>query len=255
MAIINIPAPAGSALAGQIQMQAWQGLGQALGSYLGQRRVNQLRQQDIRSLQGMGQQQDIFNTMYGARGMQAPQAQMPVLQSRMGQQAQLAGQLGNIFGSPLEAEYKRAQIQSTKALTTQRKEEAKQALPNRMLRQADRYLRVVDDIMSEYWYTPKGPYRNKLLKDAQSAREKAVKLIERYGADSEAGKASVQQLDKLDEEIKRAGGKVSPPKPKKVHATPNKAQFITTYRNLKTPEEKQRFINKYWRPEFGRQLE
>jgi len=120
---------------------------------------------------------------------------------------------------PLESEYKRAQIESTKALTTQREAAAEQALPNRMLRQADRYLRVVDDVMSEYWYTPEGPYRDKLLKDAQRAREKAMKLIEKYGVDSEAGKASLQQLDKLDEEIKKAGGKVEPP------ALPEKIKF------------------------------
>ena len=98
--IINIPAPAGSALAGQIQMQSMQGLGQALGMYLGQRQAGQLRQEDIRRLQAMGPQQDIFNTMYGARGMQAPQAQMPQMESPMGQKLALQGQLGNIFGTP-----------------------------------------------------------------------------------------------------------------------------------------------------------
>lgn len=156
---------------------------------------------------------------------------------------------------PLDTERKRAQIESAKALTTQRQEATKQALPDRMLRQADRWLRIVDDVMSEYWYTPEGPYRDKLLKDAQSAREKAIKLIEKYGSTSEAGKASLQQLESLDKEIEKAGGKVSKPKNGKISSKPNKAQFMTTYKNLKTPEEKQRFLNRYWRPEFGRHLE
>ena len=173
----------------------------------------------------------------------------------MGQSIQQAIIGQKIQTDPLETEHKRAQIESTKALTKQRQEAAKQELPDRMLRQADRWLRIVDDVMSEYWYTPEGPYKDKLLKDAQNARERAMKLIEKYGATSEAGKASLQQLEKIDEEIKQAGGKVSPPKTKKVSAKPNKEQFMTTYRNLKTPEEKQKFINKFWRPEFGRHLE
>ena len=174
--------------------------------------------------------------------------------SGMGQNIQQAIIGQKIQTDPLEKEYLRERIGATKALTKQRQEATKQELPDRMLRQADRWLRIVDDVMSEYWYTPEGPYKDKLLKDAQRAREKAIKLIDKYGATSEAGKVSLQQLENLDEEIKRAGGKVSSPKPKKVYAKPNKAQFMTTYRNLKTPEEKQRFIDKYWRPEFGRHL-
>ena len=172
----------------------------------------------------------------------------------MGQGIQQAIIGQKIKTDPLETEYLRERIGATKALTKQRQEATKQELPDRMLRQADRWLRIVDDVMSEYWYTPEGPYKDKLLKDAQRAREKAIKLIEKYGATSEAGKASLQQLANIDEEIKKAGGKVSPPKPQKVFAKPNKIQFMATYRNLKTPEEKQRFLNKYWRPEFGRHL-
>lgn len=253
--IINIPAPAGAALAGQIQMQQLERLGQSLGLGLGRREQGRLEQEDLRRMLSMPQTQDIYGTMYGARGMPVPQAQMPQMQSRKFQEMQTAGLMGQMFADPLEREYLRERIGATRALTKEREAGAKQALPDRMLRQADRYLRVVDDIMSEYWYTPEGPYRDKLLKDAQNAREKAIKLIDKYGPTSEAGKASLQQLANLDEQIKKAGGKVSPPKPKRVYAKPNKAQFMTTYRNLKTPEEKQRFINKYWRPEFGRYLE
>jgi len=83
------------------------------------------------------------------------------------------------------------------------------AKSEKALRQADRYLRVIDDIMSEYWYTPEGPYRDRLLKDAQENREKAIKLIEQYGASSEVGKVAGQQLEALDKEIEKAGGKVS----------------------------------------------
>ena len=179
---------------------------------------------------------------------------------------------------PLDTEYKRAQIKATESLTKQRQEAAKQELPDRMLRQADRWLRIVDDVMSEYWYTPEGPYRDKLLKDAQNARKKAVKLIKRYGATSEAGKASLQQLEKIDEEIKQAGGIVS--QPKKVGtitatygddttgqkgkakeyrvdsypAPKDKAEFDSTFTHISDPKEKQRYIDKFWREEFGRHL-
>lgn len=91
--IINIPAPAGSALAGQIQMQAWQGLGQALGSYLGQKKQQELWQQDRQNYQ-VAQQSQL------PQGMAGPQMGMPQMQSRMGQQAQLQSQLGNMFGDP-----------------------------------------------------------------------------------------------------------------------------------------------------------
>ncbi len=265
--IINIPAPSGSALAGQIQMRAMEGLGRGLGTYMGQRRANQDRQENLRRIQAMGPQQDIFNTMYGARGMQAPQAQVPQMVGPEGQRAQLGMELGRLYGDPLETEYKRERIEATKALTKQREEATKQALPDRMLRQADRWLRIVDDVMSEYWYTPEGPYKDKLLRDAQSAREKAVKLIEKYGATSEAGKASIQQLESLDEEIKKAGGKVKPvqPTPKAV-APPNRLRdiiskygkpktkkgFDSTLSHITSEEGKDIYFEMYWRPEFGR---
>ena len=185
----------------------------------------------------------------------------------MGQNIQQAMIGQAIRTDPLETERKRAQIESAKALTTQRQEATKQALPDRMLRQADRWLRIVDDVMSEYWWTPEGPYRDKLLKDAQAAREKAVKLIEKYGATSESGKASIEQLEVLDKEIEKAGGKVS----KKVgtitatysdvstkHAVdslprPNtKTEFDNTLQHISSEEGKDKYYNKWWRPEFGR---
>lgn len=101
--IINIPAPAGSQLAGQIQMQSMAGLGQALGMYFGQKKAGQLKQEDIRRLQAMGPQQDILNTMYGAREMMAPQAQLPEMVSPMGQELALQGQLGSIFPSATQS--------------------------------------------------------------------------------------------------------------------------------------------------------
>jgi len=152
----------------------------------------------------------------------------------MGQNIQQAIIGQTIQTDPLETEHKKAQIESTKALTSQRQEAAKQELPDRMLRQADRWLRIVDDVMSEYWYTPEGPYKDKLLNDAQSSREKAVKLIEKYGATSEAGKASLQQLKNIDEEITKAGGKVEPVKIEASYMRPKTTdQFIKTVENMK----------------------
>ena len=98
MAIINIPAPAGSALAGQIQMQSWQGLGQALGAYFGQKKQTELRGMDIRNL-GVAQQSA---TATGLGQIPSWPGAMPQMQSRMGQQAQLGGQLANIFASPAD---------------------------------------------------------------------------------------------------------------------------------------------------------
>lgn len=110
--IINIPAPAGSALAGQIQMRAMEGLGQALGMYLGQRQAGQLRQEDIRRLQDMGPQQDILSSMYGARGMQAPQAQIPQMVGPQAQQKQLNLELGRLYGDPFEVQRTKAGLQT-----------------------------------------------------------------------------------------------------------------------------------------------
>ncbi len=93
--IINIPAPAGSALAGQIQMQSMQGIGQALGQYLGQKKQQELWQQDMRNYQ-LAQQSQL------PQGMVGPQMGMPQMQSRMGRQAQMQSQLGQMFPAPAE---------------------------------------------------------------------------------------------------------------------------------------------------------
>lgn len=96
--IINIPAPAGSALAGQIQMQSMQGLGQALGQYLGQKKQEQLWAQDLQNYQ-------VAQQAAGATGLgQMPNwpGAMPQMQSRMGQQAQMQSQLGQMFPAPLD---------------------------------------------------------------------------------------------------------------------------------------------------------
>lgn len=94
--IINIPAPAGSQLAGQIQMRAMEGLGQALGMYLGQQRQKELWGQDIRNMQ-VAQQARAMGTF--GQGPEWP-GSMPTMQSRMGQQAQMQSQLGQMFPAP-----------------------------------------------------------------------------------------------------------------------------------------------------------
>ncbi len=91
--IINIPAPAGSALAGQIQMQSMQGIGQALGQYLGRKKQEKLWQQDMLNMQ-LAQQSQL------PQGMVGPQMGMPQMQSRMGRQAQMQSQLGQMFPAP-----------------------------------------------------------------------------------------------------------------------------------------------------------
>lgn len=113
--IINIPAPAGSALAGQIQMRAMSGLGQALGMYLGQRQQTGYTQENLRRIQAMGPQQDIFNTMYGARGLEAPQAQMPQMVGPRAQEAQLGGYLQRLFGDPFGVQRTKATLQTAQA--------------------------------------------------------------------------------------------------------------------------------------------
>ena len=92
--IINVPAPAGSQLAGQQQMQAMAGLGQALGAYLGQKRQQELWQQDKLNWQ-LAQQSQL------PQGMAGPQMDMPQMQSRIGQQSQMQSQLGQMFPAPM----------------------------------------------------------------------------------------------------------------------------------------------------------
>lgn len=81
--------------------QALMGFAQPLAQGLaigGQRR---LTQQDIQALQQWQQRQNIYNTMYGARGLEAPQAQFPQMRSQMGQQLAMTGMMGNIFQEPM----------------------------------------------------------------------------------------------------------------------------------------------------------
>lgn len=95
--VINVPAPAGSALAGQLQMQAWAGLGQALGSYFGQRQQKQLWQQDEPGLQ------NYIRNMQQAQQAGGVMPQFPAMQSRRGREISefaMKGQLGNIFATP-----------------------------------------------------------------------------------------------------------------------------------------------------------
>lgn len=91
--IINIPAPAGSALAGQIRMRSMEGLGQALGLGWGRKEQQELWQQDKLNWQ-LAQQSQL------PQGMVGPQMGMPQMQSQIGQQAQMQSQLGNMFGDP-----------------------------------------------------------------------------------------------------------------------------------------------------------
>jgi len=108
--IINVPAPSGSALAGQIQMQSMQGLGQALGAYLGQRKQNQLWQQDQSALQ------NFFQSYMASQqpGFTGPPMPFPEMQSRRGQgieQSVLQSQLGGIFGDPFGVQRSKAGLQ------------------------------------------------------------------------------------------------------------------------------------------------
>lgn len=92
--IINIPAPAGSQLAGQIQMQSLQGLGRTLGAYFGQKKQDQLWQQDIQNYRDAQQ-------LAADMGVeQLPSWLTPPMQSRVAQQMQKQSQLGQMFPAP-----------------------------------------------------------------------------------------------------------------------------------------------------------
>ena len=111
--IINVPAPSGSALAGQIQMQSMQGLGQALGAYLGQQKQNKLWQQDQPALQ------NYFQNMMAEQqpGFTGPPQPFPQMQSRRGQgveQMVTQAQIGSMFRDPLDRELKQARIGALK---------------------------------------------------------------------------------------------------------------------------------------------
>ena len=192
------------------------------------------------------------------------------IQQQVGQ-----GLMQQAFQDPLDREYKKTQIESTKALTAGRREEAKHSTPDRMLRQADRYLRVVDDIMSEYWYTPKGAYKNKLLIDVQENRKKALDLIEKYAPNSAAAKNAVGQLAYVDKEIEKATGKAPGKLPsieEQIQNKPSdtitmakdkgfvvdtypppkdKADFDNTLSSISSEKEKDRWFELHYKPEYG----
>lgn len=183
----------------------------------------------------------------------------------MGQNIQQA-MIGQAVGTdPLEREYKRAQIGAAKSLTAQREEAAKYALPDRMISRANLQLRIADGAMREYYWAEPGPYRDRLLKQAINAREKAIEITEKYGMESEAGKLLEQEIVDIDKMIKDAGGKVS--KPKKVgtitatysdistkHAVDRyprpqtKTEFDNTLKHISSEEGKDRYYDKWWRP-------
>lgn len=88
MGIINIPAPAGSALAGQIQMQQLNQLGQALGMAFGRRQQGQLTQQDIQSLSNYFRNMQVAEQAQDVTGgghWPGSQPSFPNLLSRQGQ--------------------------------------------------------------------------------------------------------------------------------------------------------------------------
>lgn len=238
--IINIPAPAGAALAGQIQMQQLERLGQSIGQALGQRKQQQLWEQDVQNWQ-LGQQSQL------PQGMVGPQMGMPQMQSRMGQQAQVQGQLESMFGDPLEREYLQKRIEAIEASTEQRRE------PESL---EDKY---------KYWLDrrARAEGRDPLTGLLTGTRNEGdLELI-----DKKLGIIR-KQFEKRDEIEKRAAAerirKQKPPPPKRdttvvpgrFYRGPNitKEQFDSTFRMLKTPKQKQQYINDSWRPEFGRYL-
>lgn len=308
MAVINVPAPAGSALAGQIQMQAMQGLGQALGSYLGQRRAGQYRQENLRRIQAMGPQQDIFNTMYGARGMQAPQAQAPQMVGPQAQQQQLALELGRIYGDSYgkppwwvqgatqrQVEDYRGRVGGPlvqigeRLLSPEKRQELAEAeyekgLTTKPLTPTEKkgVQATITEVMGERRTIPFGIRPGA----AYSQEEMNRKWEETIEATGYAGRSKVQQKQiegEFDRHIAmlnkgkglgvlkgqyqwnrkkyKIGGitgqtKSIEPQTKgltEFGAPTTKEQFNRTYQRLK-PENKQAYINKHWRPEFGRHL-
>ena len=110
MAIVNLPAPAGSQNAGMMQMQAWAQFGRAIGAMMGQRKQNKLQGQDIAGIMAAQQDsRDLLNyspqTLQqaqaplapGQQGPVLPSGQMPQMQSRAGQGMQLQGLMGSMM--------------------------------------------------------------------------------------------------------------------------------------------------------------
>jgi hypothetical protein len=114
MALINVPAPAGSALAGQIQMRALEGLGRALGLWY----QSNLQSKDIRNIQVAQQAAE-------AMGLgQIPSWGMPQMRSRLMKDLQAKASIKDIFADPLERQYLQSRIEATEALTGQRIKQA-----------------------------------------------------------------------------------------------------------------------------------
>lgn len=205
---------------------------------------------DVTPKKGLGGVLDIFNPFTPAARGTGPIEEMV-----------MSGMMKNLFTDPLEKQYLQSRITATEALTKQREEELKFAEPDRMLRRASLQLRIADGAMREYYWAEEGPYRDRLLKQAISARENAIEIADKYGTTSEAGNLFEDELKNIDEQIERAGGKVSPvksgnagikkfvvdkyPRPK------TKVHFNNTLNHISSPTEKERYFEKWWRPEFG----
>lgn len=158
MAIINVPAPAGSQYAYQSQMQAMAGLGRALGAYLGQRRVGQ----DIQNIMNWdAQQQARQETPWLEGGVSDLPAHLgpimsslhpfPDLQSQMGQQGMMQGLMGNIFGQQGDRNYPRI---------------------------AENYFRSADLAMNEYAWLQDAAYKETDPKRKQELEKQAQRAFD-----------------------------------------------------------------------------
>jgi len=136
MAIINIPAPAGSGYAGQLMMQPWQQLGQAIGTGLGQKKLRQMSQEDIDKLRAYSQYQQQLRQAQALQqqlatlpleqrqAYQGPAPQwpayqeLPVMRTPAYQQMQAEAMLGQALG--LGREQRPLTIDQMRALQAQR---------------------------------------------------------------------------------------------------------------------------------------
>lgn len=82
--IINIPAAAGSQYAGQMQMQGWVNLGQALGAYFAQRGRTKREKQDVANLLAHSQAMQQYPQQLAGYMPQAAQAGQQWLEPGMG---------------------------------------------------------------------------------------------------------------------------------------------------------------------------
>lgn len=121
--------------------QALMGFAQPFAQGLATRGQRRLTQQDIQSIQNwMAQQQTRQETPWlgggvsdlpaHLGGVMAPLNQFPQMQSQMGQQMAMQGQMGNIFGDPFGVQRTKAQLQTAQVQATQ------QILPKEKLTRA-----------------------------------------------------------------------------------------------------------------------